>query len=374
MQGQTFLVLLASLAWSVAAAPAIESTEKAAGLHLIKISPEDPGKWVTDEQKIREYTAKNIGFVDVTDINDVQVLAALSAPDSHEESLSVQAVTYPSSVSHATEVNPLLESVSNANPQSWLQTLTDFHNRHYNSSYGTEAGTWLFDVVKSVAAANPAITVAQFKHDSFDQPSIIAQIPGTSSNLVIVSAHYDSTGGNPTARGPGADDNGSGVVAILEALRVLANAGGFQPRDTLEFHFYGGEEGGMLGSLEVFASYKAAGRTVLALVNQDMAGYSPSGKISIFTDHVNSALTAYARVVAEAYVGETTSGKCGYGCSDHQSAMVHGFPAAYVCDEPVRTSSPYIHSSRDTYETIMWDAVLRHSQFTVAFLVEASYL
>jgi len=62
------------------------------------------------------------------------------------------------------------------------------------------------------------------------------------------------------------------------------------------------------------------------------------------------------------------------------------------------TSTPYIHSSRDvsgicasmvehyadetresltlvqSYDTIMWDAVLRHAKFTVGFLVEASYL
>lgn len=54
------------------------------------------------------------------------MLAALSAPDSHEESFSAQAVTYPSGVSHEAEVNPLLASVSNTNPQSWLKTLTEY--------------------------------------------------------------------------------------------------------------------------------------------------------------------------------------------------------------------------------------------------------
>jgi leucyl aminopeptidase len=143
---------------------------------------------------------------------------------------------------------------------------------------------------------------------------------------VIVSAHYDSTGGSSTARGPGADDNGSGVVVLLEALRVLANAG-FKPKNTLEFHFYAGEEGGLLGSQAVFSSYKASGKKVLAVVNQDMAGYSPSGKLSIYTDYVDSALTAYTRVVATAYTGATTSDTCGYGCSDHASARSNGFRA-----------------------------------------------
>lgn len=57
-----------------------------------------------------------------------------------------------------------------------------FHNRYYRSTYGTQAGTWLYNTIKSIAAANSAITVAKFTH-SFNQPSIIAKIPGTSNNL-----------------------------------------------------------------------------------------------------------------------------------------------------------------------------------------------
>ncbi|KAL2172730.1 hypothetical protein VTG60DRAFT_4176 [Thermothelomyces hinnuleus] len=368
MVAPSVLALLASLAWSAVAAPATESLRATKPwLRLIKTSPEDPGQWVSEEQKIRDYKSKGIGFVDITDITDPEVLAALSAPDSPKgnNAVSALAVSYPSSVSHQAEANPLVAAVSTTNPKTWLKTLTE-------SSYGAQAGTWLFDTIKSVAAANPSITVTQFTH-SFNQPSLIAKIPGTTSNLVIVSAHYDSTGGSSTARGPGADDNGSGVVVLLEALRVLAEAG-FKPKNTLEFHFYAGEEGGLLGSQAVFSNYKSAGKSVLAVVNQDMAGYSPSGKLSIYTDYVDSALTAYTRVVATAYVGSTTSDTCGYGCSDHASARSNGFPAAYVCDERMDTSSPYIHTPNDAYSTIMWDAVLRHAKFTVAFLVEASYL
>ncbi|KAH6617672.1 hypothetical protein B0J18DRAFT_451171 [Chaetomium sp. MPI-SDFR-AT-0129] len=368
------LALLASSVSSALAAPAVESQGVHAGLRLIKTSPEDPGRWVTEEQKITDYKSKGIGFVDITGITDANVLAALSAPDVPEEkAVSAQAAAaYPSTVSHKSEADPLLTNVSTTSPKTWLKTLTDFYNRYYRSSYGTEAGSWLFDTVKSVASANSAITVSKFTH-SFNQPSIIATIPGSKPDLVIVSAHYDSTGGSSSARGPGADDNGSGVVVILEALRVLAQAK-FKPGATLEFHFYAGEEGGLLGSQGVFASYKSSGKKVLAVVNQDMAGYSPSGKISIYTDYVDSALTTYVRTVATAYVGATTSDACGYGCSDHASARSNGFPAAYVCDETMADSTPYIHSPNDSYATIMWDAVLRHSKFTLAFLVEASYL
>lgn len=142
---------------------------------------------------------------------------------------------------------------------------------------------------------------------------------------VIVGAHYDSTGGSSTARGPGADDDGSGIVNILEALRVLATSG-FAPKNTLEFHFYAGEEGGLLGSAAIYANYKSAGKNVLAFVNQDMTGYSPSGRVSVYTDYVSTSLSTYVKRIVLQYTGlAATTDACGYGCSDHASATSNGF-------------------------------------------------
>lgn len=206
--------------------------------------------------------------------------------------------------------------------------------------------------MKSVASVNSAIVVTQFTH-SYNQPSVIARIPGSSSSLIVVGAHFDSTGGSSTARGPGADDNGSGVVVILEALRVLASSK-YAPKNTMEFHFYSGEEGGLLGSADVWRSYKSQAKSVLAFVNTDMAGYSPSGKISVYDDYADTGLTAYVRRIVSAYIGVSTKDSCGYACSDHASAYSNSFPAAYVCDEPDATSDPYIHSPNDVYSPSDW--------------------
>lgn len=146
----------------------------------------------------------------------------------------------------------------------------------------------------------------------------------TDDHAVIAGAHFDSIAGGPAARAPGADDNASGVVVVLEALRVLAKSK-FKPHNTIEFHFYGGEEGGLLGAMDIFNNYKATSKSVLGFVNQDMAGYSPSGMISIFTDYVDPVFTAYVRMIAEAYTGPTTRDVCGYGCSDHAPAFYNGF-------------------------------------------------
>jgi leucyl aminopeptidase len=369
------LLALATSAQLVASAPVangdvIVPVDK--GLRLIKTSPEDPGQWVTDGQK-DEMAASGQHFIDITDITDESVLSILSTPDGAEARLAA-AVTYPTSLSHQSVANPLVNAATTSGPQSWLQTLTNYNNRHYRSTTGTQSGTWLLSQVRSIAAANPNIVVSTFTH-SYNQPSIIARIPGASSDLVIVGAHYDSiSSGGTNARAPGADDNGSGSVTILEALRVLANAR-FTPENTLEFHWYSGEEGGLLGSADVFRSYRTQAKNVLAFVNQDMTGYSPSGRISIYTDYADAGLTAYCRVVAQGYTGvSTTSDACGYGCSDHASARSNGFPAAYVNEDTMAASSPYIHTSSDAYSTIMWPAILRHAKFTIGFLVEASFL
>jgi leucyl aminopeptidase len=77
-----------------------------------------------------------------------------------------------------------------------------------------------------------------------------------------------------------------GVATILEALRVLA-AAKYAPGNTLEFHFYGGEEGGLLGARDVFNNYASNKINVLAVVNQDMTGYSENNVIAVYTDYVS---------------------------------------------------------------------------------------
>ena len=90
-------------------------------LRLIKISESDPGKWVTEEQKITDYRAKKIDFIDVTDIKDAATLKVLNgdaAPGSNSR------VAYPTTVSHQTEANSLIAQANTTGPKSWLQTLT----------------------------------------------------------------------------------------------------------------------------------------------------------------------------------------------------------------------------------------------------------
>jgi len=72
-------------------------------------------------------------------------------------------------------------------------------------------------------------------------------------------------------RAPGADDDGSGSVNLIESFRALLVAG-FEPSTPVEFHWYAGEEGGLLGSADIADSYASAGTEVKAMVEFDMTG------------------------------------------------------------------------------------------------------
>lgn len=106
-------------------------------------------------------------------------------------------------------------------------------------------------------------------------------------------------------RAPGADDDGSGVVVMLEALRVLPETA-FQPRSTVEFHFNAAEEDGLRGSDEVFREYIAENQHVLAMLQQDMSGDSPSGIMSIVTDSdlTHRGLSDFILIIATEYMSK----------------------------------------------------------------------
>ncbi|RBQ97520.1 hypothetical protein VDGD_20166 [Verticillium dahliae] len=148
----------------------------------------------------------------------------------------------------------------------------------------------------------------------------------------------------------------------------------YAPGNTLEFHFYGGEEGGLLGARDVFNNYAANNVNVLAVVNQDMTGYSDNNVIAVYQDFVDTSLTAYMQRLVPVYTSlPVVTDRCGYGCSDHAAARAAGYPAAYVCADTMTSSSPYIHTTSDTAQTRFYAHALQHSRLTVGFLVEASF-
>lgn len=104
--------------------------------------------------------------------------------------------------------------------------------------------------------------------------NILACIPGKGDGYVVVGAHYDHLGIDTTLVGDqcynGADDNASGVAAVLQLARAIKKSK-VRPERTIVFAFWDGEEKGFLGS-RFFVKRTPFLSNISAYMNFDMVG------------------------------------------------------------------------------------------------------
>ena len=315
-------------------------------------------------------------------------------------------VKYPSKPAHPKALEKLLKELSKDEMRSHLEVFTSFHTRYYKSDSGAKSSAWLLEQVNNTLADAGALdagaSVRPFVHP-WGQSSVVATIPGQSNKTVVIGAHQDSINlWLPSIlAAPGADDDGSGTVTILEALRVLLNSADIvagKAPNTVEFHWYSAEEGGLLGSQAIFLDYEKTGRDIKAMLQQDMTGYTQGTldagqpeSVGVITDFVDPGLTEFIkevvtevrRAVIEMHRPLLTSQqycdipyvltKCGYACSDHASASKAGYPSAFVIESDFKYSDKKIHTTEDKIEYLNFDHMLQHAKLTLGLAYELAF-
>ncbi|KAK5167176.1 Leucine aminopeptidase 1 [Saxophila tyrrhenica] len=334
-------------------------------------------QWVTEEEKWA-LRRQGLQFFDVTSsLGDAEL-------ESRAEAVK-KSVKYPKKVENNETVSPLLEKLDKDNMRSHLETFTSFHTRYYKSDYGKKSSEWLMEQVNKTLTDAGVGIVQPFEHD-WQQSSIIATLPGKSEKTVVIGAHQDSINLflPSILAAPGADDDGSGTVTILEALRVLLQdediAHG-RAENTVEFHWYSAEEGGLLGSQAIFNEYSRQGRDVKAMLQQDMTGYTrgtiaagEQESVGVITDYVDAGLTDFIKEVVSSYCDiPYVETKCGYACSDHASAAKAGYPSAFVIESDFKYSDKKIHTTEDLIEYLDFDHMLQHARLTLGLAYELAF-
>lgn len=120
---------------------------------------------------------------------------------------------------------------------------------------------------------------------------VVPIVGSASTGTVLLMAHYDSV-----SRGPGAGDDGIGVVSWLEALRAL-RASGWQPRNDVLLLLTDGEENGLLGA-HLFARTDARVAKVKTIVNLEAIGNGGPAILFELGPHNGSRVGLYADTVA----------------------------------------------------------------------------
>ncbi len=194
---------------------------------------------------------------------------------------------------------------------------------------------------------------------------------------LCVGAHLDS---RPET--PGADDNASGVAAMLELARILGQQWPQDAAIELELVAFDLEENGMLGGVEHARRYRASRTPLLGMISLEMLGYCDHrpksqnlprvlvGKypetgnfIAIIgnqnsTDLIEGFHAGAAQVAAlpleTLQVPENGTLLQATRLSDHSPFWDAGFPAVMITDTSF-LRNPHYHQSTDTIETLDFD-------------------
>ncbi|MDZ8118373.1 M28 family metallopeptidase [Pontiella agarivorans] len=229
------------------------------------------------------------------------------------------------------------------------------------------------------------------------------------SRIHIIGAHYDTVDAahEPVTRCPGADDNGSGVAALLETARVIQHA---QFRDTIIFVAFDAEEKGAYGpgqkgspgAQHFLKTYTADDPSTAAdnsflrsaiagMISVDMIGYdnaeTPPYVVIGRKNFRRSSTGKHLENAIETSTGLIPRQAFGYNQSDHMPFHHAGIDAVHLVeydfrqywpgDEGTFIENPYYHTDADSIDSpdyIAYPYIAEITKALTAYLCEQAVL
>lgn len=210
-------------------------------------------------------------------------------------------------------------------------------------------------------------------HNSIIQTeNIIAHLEGQDPQLkdeyIVIGAHYDHVGlgyfgsklGNKgrSHLHPGADDNASGVAAILNIIK--STQAEKQNKRSLLFIFFAAEEKGLFGSEFFVKKPDIPLNQIKAMINLDMVGYYREGiKLRISGAYSSSLFLPFLEANKENLILDLTKIDPKKGPSDHANFTKAQIPSMHF----FTNLHDFYHSPSDTPEKLNYEGLLQISLF-----------
>jgi hypothetical protein len=295
----------------------------------------------------------------------------------------------------------IIDEVNSANLERTVRDLSSFYTRNIESKLIDDVAFWLVEKLQSVCDRN--VYVHNFTHaldkddninsklqlqnqqqqhenmSSYHLKNIACNKPGSTNNTIMISAHYDSRMediNNGTARAPGADDNASGVSALLELARVISNV---DLNHSIIFVLFSGEEQGKWGSTN-YADYIDKTNVDLdLLVNLDMIGFSSQGTNDFLIEYDNGNVVqgndrfsqAIANYIKEKIATQYNNLNTTLGIlqnTDYLPFEELGYTVIGFHDNGV-IMNPNNHKSTDTPDTLDYEYLTSVTKLTMATIL-----
>jgi Zn-dependent M28 family amino/carboxypeptidase len=255
------------------------------------------------------------------------------------------------------------------------------------------------------AIGGSALTVSthSFTHNGRSYSNVEAELAGNTPELVLVTAHLDSTAAssppyNPAGDpAPGADDDGSGLAAVLAAAEVICDLAAVQkPERTMRFVLFNAEEHGLVGSQAYARDAQGAGAVIEAVYQMDMIGYnvvaprtcevhagflaSPAvqARSAVVAERVQRLALAVAPALGtmQLYLSSPGAVDPAEGRSDHAPFQARGYAACVATEDffvgpgpsAPAEANPNYHRRADTFVDLAYAADIARSMVAAAWV------
>jgi hypothetical protein len=252
----------------------------------------------------------------------------------------------------------------------FLEDLVSFGPRVTNTENCFDAGEYIYNEFVEMGLETRYVewerysyfgNVIEATHKGYDE---------SSDEIFLVCAHYDSV-----RNSPGADDDGSGVAAVMTAAKLMSQ---YIYRYSIRFVAFDGEEQGLLGSKSYVQDAIANNDTIVAVINLDMIGYAPDEedekKVQLFENDESKWLADYTIDINNQYNQfiDLEILRDGYsGGSDHLSFWSAGYDAIFFSEYKW---NDYYHSSADVISKMNLNYAVKNSKLMIATLAELAQL
>jgi hypothetical protein len=262
------------------------------------------------------------------------------------------------------DIVELLQQLNESLILGYLENLTSFGPRLSGTEACDQAAHYLYETFYDMGLA---VRYHNYTENYFSGSNIEATIYGSdSTNIFIICAHYDSVDA-----GPGADDDLSGVAAVLAAAKIMRN---YEFHHTVRFVCFSGEEQGLIGSRHYVEDAYNNNEAIVAVLNADMIGFAPSGSDGIqgkiYENDASEWIVTYTKNINQVYVeyigiqlfsqGKTSG-------SDHYYFWEYGYDAVFYAEY---NFNDYYHSADDTINHMNITYATRFSRLILATLAE----
>jgi hypothetical protein len=274
-----------------------------------------------------------------------------------------------------TLIQLMVEAVSLDSLLLTLYDLQNFQTRYTYSRKCDTAAWYLNDRFQAIGLATEYdIYLAGTRRDT--SYNVIATLPGQvqPESIVIVCGHFDSYSDQPYTLAPGADDNGTGTAAVLEAARIMSQ---YQFRWTIMFIGFSGEEQWMLGSYHWVDSVAVPQQlNIGGVFNMDMYAYTAydSTLMYVIRNQQSTPLAVLAESINVQYnIGLDLVNYWDEDCAgDNTPFWESGIKAVFVLEDSEwgiwHGSNPHYHTTHDTIGNLTFGQLLRGTQLAVGCL------